>query len=395
MTIPEGKKSQVLFYGILIGIIIIPVMVVIYNVKTSKEFDVIGTYSLSILDASIEAEKALLYIDQSAKYSAYQAIYDLAKNGGCNNGNKYQGFTLLDVGNQNSDQCYPAIESSKNNYFNILQNNLNNYLSKYKPLELPLDNYDFTLDPESNNLIGIPKNKLKINIINKKQKNPEQFGLYLINPSFKVNLWDYDFSDYDDLRLMAENLVQICKTTPFKNPEECINKNKFDIFDKKNFILEGCRTGEDETPILLDSIEESGIAYRIYGFCVKNSKYSFYIYDEEDNKVALRNVVYRFALKFEDRECSLDDDEETKCREYACNQYSSCGNVGTCYCNNLNACTGECPPCLCEEDWSKSGKCGELGCSEKEVFMTRTCKPSGCDIEAKCVYQESCGQITK
>ena len=43
-----------------------------------RQFDLINTYGLG--------ERYLFYIDESAKYSSYQGIYDLAQRGGCSTG---------------------------------------------------------------------------------------------------------------------------------------------------------------------------------------------------------------------------------------------------------------------------------------------------------------------
>lgn len=44
--------------------------------------------------------------------------------------------------------------------------------------------------------------------------------------------------------------------------------------------------------------------------------------------------------------------------------------------------------CLCT-DWLNNG-CG-LGCGS-DMYLTRECEPSGCDIESRCAYNSSCGK---
>ena len=277
MIIPKGKKSQVLLYGLMFAIVAAIIISFIDDVKTKKEFGMIGESSLALIDSSIEAERALLYIDQSAKYSVHQTIYDLAKNGGCDKGEKYLGYTLWDVNNKDTNGCYPDIESSKNSYLNIFSGNLNNYLSKYESVELMLDKYN--LNFEDKQLVGIAIEPLKISI-----ETGHYITLYSTEHTFKLNM-DYDFSDYEKLRGSAEELVEKCKGKKKGYIESCINTNKINIFNKNNFeLMEDCVAGEGTT----DSTKHI--------FCVKSSNNAFYVYDEKDGTVELRNIVYRFAL---------------------------------------------------------------------------------------------------
>ena len=97
MTIINGKKGQLLLYGLIAGLIAAVTIAYIDSVKDKKEFPVIGESSLRFMDLPIRAEKALLYIDQSAKYSAYQSIHNNAENGGCGSERRYDGYYLWDV----------------------------------------------------------------------------------------------------------------------------------------------------------------------------------------------------------------------------------------------------------------------------------------------------------
>lgn len=47
-------------------------------------------------------------------------------------------------------------------------------------------------------------------------------------------------------------------------------------------------------------------------------------------------------------------------------------------------------PCNCTS-WQNIG-CGQGGCASNQMYQTRTCTPSGCDIESRCVPDSSCTQ---
>jgi len=236
----KSKKSQIFSPGlVIIALLILVEALIILSSKGGifkeeplgkRQFDVINTY--------IEGEGALFYIDQSAKYSAHQTIYDLAKKGGCNSNDKYLGYSLWNF-NEKS-QCNPGIETAKDNFLVLFSNDLNEFLSKYKSIKIPLNNYK--LDFKDNNLIGLAINPLKITI----GKETKQIGEYSIKPSFKVNLNGYDFSDYKKLRLNAEELIKSCKDKDTREIKKCVNDEKSKIFKKEDFDIYTCESEERE-----------------------------------------------------------------------------------------------------------------------------------------------------
>lgn len=236
MMLFKGKKGQVLLYGLMAGIIAGLVICFIYSVAIKKDFPMIDDASLSLIDSSIEAEKALLYLDQSAKYTTGKTIYDLAKKGGCRYsvGDKYFGYNLwIPYG------CYPDASSSKNSFRGIFRASLNNnYLSKYGSLVWPEYNYNF----KDNQLVGTAPKPMQISIT--KKGSSLEIGKYLIKQDFKASLGDYDFSDYDKLRAKAEALARLCKKNV--NPEACVNENKAGIFNGDGLALDECSIEEKE-----------------------------------------------------------------------------------------------------------------------------------------------------
>lgn len=127
----------------------------------------IGQYQFSILKAANEAEKALLFIEQSAKYSSWQSLYNLANKGGyiepdCG---FYLGVNLwLNKENNIIKKCYP---NEGDNFIQIFNEELIKYLEIYPDALIPA-NYDYKLSG-SLEIIGIAKENLVIDIV------PEKF----------------------------------------------------------------------------------------------------------------------------------------------------------------------------------------------------------------------------
>jgi hypothetical protein len=86
-------------FGFSIGLITFFVFFIKY--KAPGPYDYIGQFHLNLLKDIKNSEKTLLYIDQSAKYSAYQTIYDLGKRGGyyeASECGEYLGYNLWKSG---------------------------------------------------------------------------------------------------------------------------------------------------------------------------------------------------------------------------------------------------------------------------------------------------------
>src|SRR3989344_5494951 len=74
----EGLEWYFLIFGFLAGILAF--YIASYNAKSIPNY--VGEHQFAILKAANEAENTLFYIDQSAKYSLQQTIYNLVSNGG-------------------------------------------------------------------------------------------------------------------------------------------------------------------------------------------------------------------------------------------------------------------------------------------------------------------------
>ncbi|MBI2656398.1 D-alanyl-D-alanine carboxypeptidase family protein [Candidatus Woesearchaeota archaeon] len=149
-----------------------------------RQFDLLKTYQ--------KAESALFYIDQSAKYSLQQAVYDLAQNGASvsefeinelnlnqifikNKCGKFKDAYIWyelkkdESGNYVKNQCF---DSDKNfliiNLIYLFHKNLDQYLTN-SPYNIPLNNYDYEIK-DSLELIGKAKSPLKFDILKDETK---------------------------------------------------------------------------------------------------------------------------------------------------------------------------------------------------------------------------------
>ncbi|MBU4492918.1 MAG: hypothetical protein KKA61_00955 [Nanoarchaeota archaeon] len=176
------NKKATIFLTFVSIFILIAILFFYSNYGTKGEFVAKnpGNLELEILKTYQQAEKALLYIDLSAKYSANKTIKDIKE--------KQGSFENLKCNKEDCEitkkQVYDAFSADFNLY-------LNDYLKKYKETELkegeelviPSDNYDLLF--KENRLIGIATENLKIN---KRNIN------YSIKPSFNIDI-GFDLSE--------------------------------------------------------------------------------------------------------------------------------------------------------------------------------------------------------
>jgi len=159
------KKAYALYwYMFMFGIFLsIGAFFYYYTInETPVDGDYIGHFQLKIIKSLQGGEKVLIYIDQSAKYSLQQAIYELAQNGG---------FSTV-IGDEGIS--FETNECGKFNGVNIW--------------------YKLKKDEEGN-IIKIPCFDEKLLADNLGYKFDENFNQYLINyPSnILTNNYDYEF----------------------------------------------------------------------------------------------------------------------------------------------------------------------------------------------------------
>ena len=375
----KGNKGQLLLYGMIAGLIVAVAIGFVNDLKTKDEFPVIGTSSLELISSSIEAEKALLYIDQSAKYSVSQSIFDTAKTGGCSDSNIFSGHTLWNINNQvsNPSQCDPGGTSAKNMFKDIFTNKLNNFLLKYEDIDIPLNNYNYAFDDST--FMGTATSPIETVV---RGKEDSVLSVYSIRPSFKTDLGDYDFEDYGDLANKAKKLIDGCVD---QSSSICVGSREY-IFDTADFEACGSRfsTFLDFRWVL--DINNNLKRYSIYGFCVKSI--DNLVYAQDAGETDLRNVEYKFALQLEDVQCDSGNYLNTQCLDIPCSSFYSCRSAEeVCFCDvpgagSRNACVGDCSP-FCSS-------------ADPDLVLdieppTTLCKQYSCNSYLDCNFATSCG----
>lgn len=203
------KKAQVVMYGLLAGLVAAIIVSTVSNIINKKDFSIIGSSSLILLGASLEAEKVLFYIDQSAKYSLQQAIYELAQNGISvsdfelneininqpferNNCGKFKdAYVWYELskdasGNIIKTDCFKDNPSITNLKF-IFDKKLNDYLSA-SPYNIRINNYDY--DTVGNiEIIGRARYPLVFDI-------PKDESKPIIKKPVEIQIEQKKFSDF-------------------------------------------------------------------------------------------------------------------------------------------------------------------------------------------------------
>lgn len=152
----------------------------------------IGGFQLSLLKNFQKGDDVLFYIDQSAKYSLQQSVYELAQDGASvsdfdineltisqpfikNSCGKFKDayiwyeLTKDDSGNYVKSQCLDsASDFLKVNLVHIFDNNLNQYL-KNSPYGIPAGNYNYEVK-DSLEIIGKAKLPLQFDILKDETK---------------------------------------------------------------------------------------------------------------------------------------------------------------------------------------------------------------------------------
>ena len=201
----KNKKGILLYitvFGLVIAFAILFTMA--YTRKGPELYK--GEQELKLLQVYQDAENALVYVDQSAKYATHKSIPELAEKGGfyapvCGT---YKEYNIW------KNNCFPDYKKS---IAQIINQNLNPYLVVYAEQKLPPDNYDITI--LDNAIAGTAKAKLSI----------YTSGLdrieYFVSPSFTIEI-EHNLNTYEKLIAQARILIQTCSTDDIKS---CIEQN--------------------------------------------------------------------------------------------------------------------------------------------------------------------------
>lgn len=196
----------------------------------------IGYYQFTILKVSNNAEKALFYTTQSAKYSLQQSVYDLAQYGGfieiaaeeglnsesegtykrkCGS---FQGYSIwyeLENTPPYSKKSCIDKENIKLNLEYLFNQNLNQYLLIY-PENLPLDNYNYEIKG-SLEMIGKSIVPLKFNILKDESK---QVAEEAVETKIETTQGSKNFKDFTGTKLCAKGSTCLLTEEAFKRLEK-------------------------------------------------------------------------------------------------------------------------------------------------------------------------------
>lgn len=148
----NSKKGAILF-SILLVVFMVFILLHAWSLLTSKYriFDRnIGQRQYDLINIYQKAEKALFYVDQSAKYSAYLTILDLADKGGYydkTNCGVFKGASIWisaeeDTNELKVKECYPSDKQIIENFLKFFGEKLSLYLANYPDVAIPsLYNY--------------------------------------------------------------------------------------------------------------------------------------------------------------------------------------------------------------------------------------------------------------
>lgn len=150
MKLLRNKKG--LDYAAWLVLVTFITIVYLYIQLASKieGFDVrIGESQIAVLNAYQDGENALLYVDQAAKYSAYQAASTLAQHGGVlkdacgtltENDKTIAAWT---AGGKNIDDCLARVQPY-DAFAALMNERLDSYIANYKhpQVTLPANNYE-------------------------------------------------------------------------------------------------------------------------------------------------------------------------------------------------------------------------------------------------------------
>jgi len=171
----NNKKGAVFIYLIVIGFVI---ALAFYFIWTSpyklNRTSYIGEVQLQVMQAGIDVEEMLFYLDNSAGYAAFNAVKDLAENGfqeeskcGYYEGNKqeYYGYTIVkDTSNYDENYCNPDANQVLKDFLSFFSYNLDYFLRNYQ--QFISSNYKLSLTQDNNlKITGIASNKEELEVL--------------------------------------------------------------------------------------------------------------------------------------------------------------------------------------------------------------------------------------
>ena len=291
----KSRKGQ--YYFFFMAVLTIAALAAIFfmvGLKKDSFNEAVGLKAFELAKLSQESDKALLYLDVSAKNSAWIAVWDMADNGGISNtsfAGAYHGYNLWKP-KQNILGPYDY----KQTFVEKTKKNLNRFLvmsygqiKQIKTSDASQANIDFFdekgrfIDYEllyvNKSLIGSASHPmlgigLRASEVQGEQALMGATRMYAVDPSFNVDI-GYDLDEYQTIITQADSLLRACNQT---NTFACVEANK-----PANWAIGNC---------------EGMIADKnstMFRFCV-SSRYKIPVHD--NTQVKIQQPKYKFALDF-------------------------------------------------------------------------------------------------
>ena len=240
----KSKKS--LFFSISLVVVtlitLIAVMIAINKLEADNTaWKGIGGRAYGIIQAYGQEDMLYFYLEQSAKYSAYDAIDVLAYEGGiktsCGSISDKQKYGYTFWNNQTQwSICPPNVYAEFIDYVDIEETYVSDYRANVG--NLPKNNYKYLV--QDSRITGISIKPAMITIYTQRQKEeipvkwdifrlwsyinvqePDAVGIYAIKPSFSVDL-DYNFSVYDKIASALASVISDCDSLIVDDVSSCI-----------------------------------------------------------------------------------------------------------------------------------------------------------------------------
>ncbi len=249
--IKDKKAVDYSFFLVIVVIIVLSALfIAIYTIGDRHDFK-LGETQAALFNTFYSSESMLFFVDQAAKYSAYQSLSELPSvDKGCG---KLDNIPIFNNKENPLNIClFDATELFKN----LLNKKLNNYFEQYSTYNISKDNYEFLLLNDSIKAIALepvyvgvfmPSRKIELKFLGITFKSyplaSYQFGRYFIKPSFSLDL-NHNIFFYEEIQSRLNQTINDCalkfNQTEIDKKLACINNFNFKTKtnDNDTFVFE-------------------------------------------------------------------------------------------------------------------------------------------------------------
>lgn len=163
----KGRKAQMLvlsFVGFLVAIVLFMTLSM-QTLEIPMKFDYVGQFAIEIMNTYQEGEKFLFFMDNTAKQSAMQSAYDLAKTGGIDGGCGTHG--IFKMWNSDEKSCFPTEENIESSFEKIFNKRFSDAIKKYPVFEAKINDLDVILYPKDDyaELVGVSEERIEMPLL--------------------------------------------------------------------------------------------------------------------------------------------------------------------------------------------------------------------------------------